>query len=87
MTTTITPTSTKPPKLPEDIRDAVRMIGDYLWAKWKDDTQVYRAPQRLDAIASLPPLAMTVSNPPTQAQVQAIADRLDAILVAAQRGT
>ena len=35
--------------------------------------------------AAVGPLAMTVSNPPTRAQVQAIADRLDLILSYLQR--
>jgi hypothetical protein len=81
---TIAPTATKPPAVQSDDRE-VQKIADFLWAKHKDDTQVYRLPQRMEDIASLAPLAMTVSDPPTRAQVQAIADRLDAIVAAAQR--
>lgn len=33
---------------------------------------------------ALDPLALTISNPPTQAQVQAIADRCDELLAALQ---
>ncbi len=35
--------------------------------------------------AAVAPLAMTVSNPPTQAEVQAIADRFDQLLAALKR--
>ena len=36
--------------------------------------------------AGVTPLALTVANPPTQAQVQAIADKLDELITALQRG-
>jgi len=36
----------------------------------------------LAAVHALEPLGLTISNPPTQAQVQAIADRVDAITAA-----
>ena len=40
----------------------------------------------LALVASIQPLNLTVSNPPTQAQVQAIANKLDDLLFALQGG-
>jgi hypothetical protein len=37
-------------------------------------------------LLSLTPLGLTVSNPPTQADVQAIADKLDEVITALQGG-
>jgi hypothetical protein len=36
-------------------------------------------------LISLTPLGLTVSNPPTQAEVQALADKLDEVLAALRR--
>jgi hypothetical protein len=36
------------------------------------------------AYATVTPLGLTVSNPPTQAQVQALADKIDEIITALQ---
>lgn len=80
---TIAPTPTKPPKV--EGAGPIRAIMDYLWAKFKDDTQVYRLPQRMEDIASLAPLPTTVSNPPTQAEVQAVVNKVNAIISAATR--
>jgi hypothetical protein len=41
---------------------------------------------RFDAHSVLQPLNLAVSNPPTQLEVQAIADRLDQVIVALQGG-
>jgi hypothetical protein len=35
---------------------------------------------------SVPPLGMTVSDPPTQAEMQALADKLDEVITALQGG-
>lgn len=37
---------------------------------------------RLDALAAIAPLALTVTDPPTQSEVQNIADKVDAIIAA-----
>ena len=40
--------------------------------------------RHLDAPGGVQPLGLTVSNPPTQAEMQAIADKLDELLGALQ---
>ena len=37
---------------------------------------------QFDAFAAVPALGLTVSNPPTQAEMQALADKLDAVIAA-----
>lgn len=88
MATSTTPTLPKPPdRLPDDAGDATDELLAYLWLFFKNYQNVQQLPQRLEAIAVLEPLALTISNPPTQAQVQAISDKVDAIIAAARRLT
>lgn len=84
----VAPTLPKPPdRLPDKADDAVDELLSYLWLFFKNHTNVQQLPQRIEAIASLQPLGLTISNPPTQAQVQAISDKVDAIIAAARRLT
>ena len=46
------------------------------------DTISAQAPRNVDALATL---TLTISNPPTQAQVQAIANKIDELLHALKR--
>jgi hypothetical protein len=39
---------------------------------------------RFDVFAAVAPLGLTVSNPPTQAEMQALADKLDEVITAFQ---
>ena len=41
---------------------------------------------RFDLAAGLSPLGLTVSNPPTQAEMQALADKLDEVIGAVNPG-
>lgn len=84
----VAPTSPKPPdRLPSDPQKAIDALHEWAWALFKDYRDVQQVTRRLEAIAELTPLSLTISNPPTQAQVQAIADRVDAIVAAARRVT
>lgn len=82
------PTTPKPPgQLSPDPERGLQELFDYIWSFYKNFSNVQQVNRRLEAIAVLEPLALTVSNPPTQAQVQAISDKVDAIIAAAGRLT
>jgi hypothetical protein len=49
-------------------------------------TQFQAIQDRFDSAASVTPLGLTVSNPPTQAEMQAIADKLDEVITALHGG-
>lgn len=89
MTTTIKPPLVpKPPdRLPADPQEAIDDLLAYQWEFFKNFQNVLQVAARLEALANLTPLNLTISNPPTQAEVQAIATRLDAIVAAAKRVT
>lgn len=72
----------KPPRLTGNPKEDPQIINEYLFTLV---TQMFTSNQildRLDRIAELSPLNLTISNPPTQAEVQAVADKLDAVIAA-----
>jgi hypothetical protein len=49
-------------------------------------TQFQAIQNRFDTAAQVQQIGLTVSNPPTQAEMQAIADKLDEVIPALQGG-
>ena len=76
----VSPTLLLSPGLPgmtdPQLREAHRQLAE----------GVNSADARVAKAAGLAKLALTVSNPPTQAQVQAVADKVDALIEALAGG-
>jgi len=73
----------KPPRLTGNPKEDPQILNDYLFTlvtQMFTDNQIL---DRLNRIAALDPLSLTISNPPTQAEVQAVANKLDAVIAAA----
>ncbi|MGE0715081.1 MAG: hypothetical protein AB7P02_06535 [Alphaproteobacteria bacterium] len=68
-----------PARLSGSTEEQVGQISQYQQQQYAMLVASVRA---MAAVAALAPLAMTVSNPPTQDEVQAIATRVDAIIAA-----
>jgi hypothetical protein len=76
----------RPPRLPSNPSQAVQMLADYIHSLFTGIVTESELPDRIDRVAGLPLLAMTVSASPTQAEVQKVADRLDEIIKLLQIG-
>ena len=76
----------RPPRLPSNPSQAVQMLADYTHNLFTGLVTEAEIPDRIERVAELPLLSMTVSASPTQAEVQKVADRLDEIIKLLQIG-
>lgn len=75
-------TTPTPPRLTGDPSTDIASLQTWAYALYQDLVVEQRVVQKLDAIAALGTLTQTISNPPTQAEVQAVQDKLNAIIEA-----
>lgn len=76
-------TTPTPPRLIGDAGADLAAIVEWAWMLYRDLVVQSRLTARLDAIAAVAPLDITVSDPPTQDEVLAVAARLNDIISAA----
>lgn len=72
-----------PPRLTGNPKNDVQVLEEYSYQLYNAlifDAQIN---DRLDRIAALSKLELTISATPTQAEVQAVADKVDALITAA----
>jgi hypothetical protein len=70
----------RPPRLPTNPVEAVQMLSSYLHTLFAGIVTEAEIPDRIDRVAELPFLSETVSNPPTQAEMQEVVKKVNAII-------
>ncbi len=72
-----------PPRLTGNPANDTQILQDYLTTLWGALVKTGRVLDRLDSIQDLGTLTLTISNPPTQAQVTQVLNKVNAIITAA----
>lgn len=72
-----------PPRLTGNPKNDPQILQDYLTSLFDALVLSGKVLERLDKIAALGSLDTSISNPPTQAEVQAIKNKMNAIIAAA----
>lgn len=80
-------TTPTPPRLTGNTQNDLQAVVSWGYDLYRTLVVEQRLGERLNAIASLEPLALTISDPPTQAEVQAVHDKVNAIIAAAEAAT
>lgn len=77
-------TSPKPPAYTGDVKQDIKNISGWVRDWYRVRVANQRIAARLDAAKALDPLTQTISNPPTQTEVQAVQDKINQLIQALQ---
>lgn len=76
-----------PPRLTGNPQVDAQLLTNWAYDLYRVMVVELQLPDRINAIADVPPLTTTISASPTQAQVQEISNKINAVIAAAAPAT